>query len=245
MLNLGCGSRYINTPEWTNVDYPGKPPRVQRVNLRHELPFPAKRFRFVYSSHVLDHFPLLRAERLLREVHFTLQDHGLFRISVPDLEVNARNYLASIERNRELPDKHRWYTIELLDQMTRTERGGEKARFLRSARAEPVVQAWLKPLLGAEMLALLESKEQKTLRERIKARMRNFLWGGSVEETGERHYWTFDEIGLGDMLLRAGFSQVRRVTWDFSQDVRFSAENLDAENGREYKPGSLYMEATK
>jgi len=246
-LNLGCGSRYNSDSSWENADFSGRPPRVSRVNLRHRLPYKPDTFAFVYMSHVIDHFPLTRVRSLLGEIYGCLVPGGILRISVPNLEISATNYLRSLEENRADPVRHHWHTIELLDQLTRVERGGEKAKFLQSARSRLEVLSWLRPLLGHEMLRHLEVEPSsrrpigllKTVASAVLRRVVSF------EASGERHYWMFDEVSLGYFLQQAGFRQVVRLDWNQSLNVEYLAENLDSHEGYEYKPGSLYVEAVK
>lgn len=200
----------------------------------------------MYSSHVLDHFSLERVQGLLGEIHQVLCPGGVLHVSVPDLARNAEKYLRSLRENRDNPLKHQWHTIKLLDQMTRTEFGDEKAKFLRFARSRPDVQAWLRPVLGSEMLQHLDRVEKPpTFKLRLKEFVKQLLYRRRFEDSGERHYWTFDEISLGQMLREAAFARVERTTWHRSLVPEFLLGNLDAQDAVEYKPGSLYMEAVK
>lgn len=247
-LNLGCGVRFSRDQSWINVNYPGCLPLVRSVDLRCPLPFERESFEFIYSSHVLDHFDLAQVRRLLREIYSVLCSDGVLRLSVPDLTRNAENYLRSVRENRGDPLKHHWHVIELIDQMTRTEFGGEKGRFLESARSNSTIQGWLRPLLGYEMVLWLDRKDAgpPSLGARVKKLLKGMLSASpQFKDSGERHFWTFDEISLGYFLQQAGFRHVKRVTWDSSTRPAYLVENLDSENGVEYKPGSLYMEATK
>ncbi len=246
-LNLGCGFRYHNDPSWENINYPGNPPMVKQVNLHHGLPYRDNTFEFIYTSHVLDHFDLSKVKFLLREILRCLKQEGVIRISVPNLEFNCQRYLQSIEDNASDPHRHHWFTIELIDQMTRTQHGGEKAEFLRAARTQPDVQAWLRPLLGYEMLQHLDRPESTPPRGMnwIKEQIRRLLYLRSFEKSGERHFWTFDWISLSDLLRRAGFANVTRQDFHRSLYQSFELENLDIQDGKEYKPGSLYVEGRK
>ncbi|MFZ2448257.1 MAG: glycosyltransferase [Syntrophobacteraceae bacterium] len=246
-LNLGCGFRYRDDESWENVDYPGSPPKVKRADLRNGVPYPDNAFDFIYTSHVLDHFTLDRADFLVREMLRCLNSGGVCRISVPDLEFNCRRYLESVAENSDNPERHLWFTIELLDQMTRTESGGEKARFLRRARQNPVVREWLKPLLGHEMLSLLNVPDAKPLRgvRLLKRKIASLVLSRSFEKSGEKHFWTFDRISLRDMFRRAGFVDIVRQDCRKSMYAPYESENLDMQDGREYKPGSLYVEGRK
>jgi hypothetical protein len=165
---------------------------------------------------------------------------------VPDLENNARLYLNSLQDNEDNPVKHLWYTIELIDQMTRTQPGGEKAKYLQMARLHPDLQEWLFPMLGHEMrMHLKRDNSKRTFKVCVKAFVKRLLYNRTFENMGERHYWTFDQISLGQFLREAGFARVDRASWNYSLYGKYMTENLDIQDGAEYKPGSLYMEAIK
>ncbi len=151
-LNLGCGDRFNRGVSWLNTDFMASPPFVYKTDLRKKLPFKNARFEFIYSSHVLDHFEPLTAELIIEEIYRCLRPGGILRIVVPDLEFNCRHYLKSVEDNGSFPEKHHWFMIELLDQMTRPRHGGEKAKFIRMAKEsrDPAMRNRMRPLLGQE-----------------------------------------------------------------------------------------------
>ena len=116
-VQYGCG---LSAPaEWINFD--ASPSlRIQRmplfgILLRSQLDviFP-KNVRFgdiskglpgiaanscdgLYCSHVLEHLCLADFRKAIKNSHKILKSGGIFRLIVPDLEVLARNYLASLE----------------------------------------------------------------------------------------------------------------------------------------------------
>lgn len=49
----------------------------------------------IYCSHVLEHLALEECRRALRNTHRLLREGGLFRLVVPDLELEIREYLNS------------------------------------------------------------------------------------------------------------------------------------------------------
>ena len=58
------------------------------------LPIPDGSVQFLYSSHVLEHIPLLNLRRALVEAFRVLAPGGIFRSVMPDLERLARSYLS-------------------------------------------------------------------------------------------------------------------------------------------------------
>ena len=61
------------------------------------LPLKENSCKAIYSSHTLEHLPLLGFRKALRNVHANLKPGGTFRFVVPDLEVMARSYLKNLE----------------------------------------------------------------------------------------------------------------------------------------------------
>lgn len=245
-LNIGCGFRYNKGDAWENVDVHSHPPFVKQVNLWEGLPYPDNSFEFVYTSHVLDHFPIETGQFLMREVCRCLKPGGVFRISLPDLEVLTRNYIKSVELNQDNPVKHHWYMIELLDQLTRTESGGQKASFLKAARGNVENQKWLRPILSSELLQLLDKPDVTPHSKiNIKSFIKNLFRKSGFEVSGERHFWTYDWQSLSYWLRQNGFSKIEKMTYNNSLYKEYLSENLDIQDNKEYKPGSLYVECMR
>jgi hypothetical protein len=147
--------------------------------------------------------------------------------------------------------RHRWMTIELLDQLVRTSSGGAMARWwscdplparefihkrfgIEATAAITAIQARQAttgeaPLQPAAILLAPEADDRSVLR---------------FFKTGERHLWMYDRISLGDLMIANGFREPRRVTASESRIADFPAYELDADsNGSVHKPDSLFMEA--
>lgn len=85
------------------------------------------------------------------------------------------------------------------------------------------------------------SSQQKTMRRSIE----NLLLG-DARKRGETHQWMYDRFNLAALLLSSGF--VGPVVKSYASSTIPDWENIGLdvnENGSEYKPGSLYMEATR
>jgi len=69
---------------------------------------------------------------------------------------------------------------------------------------------------------------------------------GDARQRGETHQWMYDRINLSALLISLGYrtSHVQRYDRSLVPDWQEYRLDLD-EHGGEYKPGSLYMEATK
>lgn len=81
-LHLGAGSRRAES--WIGIDYQDA---ELSLDLTRGLPFPDRCARYVYAAHMLEHFRFEHeAARLVAEVYRVLEDGGVFRIVVPDIE---------------------------------------------------------------------------------------------------------------------------------------------------------------
>jgi hypothetical protein len=65
-------------------------------------------------------------------------------------------------------------------------------------------------------------------------------------DIGERHRWMYDEYSLKLLFEEAGFSQIRRMTYNESALSDFNTFHLDCEaDGTPYKRNSIFMEGVK
>ena len=109
-LNIGCGPSGING--WLNYDWGALPllsklslirqllvdfkilPReyniewssIKLVDIRKKFPLEDNTVRYIYCSHVLEHFDRWEALKILKECQRVLQKGGIIRIVVPDIE---------------------------------------------------------------------------------------------------------------------------------------------------------------
>lgn len=129
-LNVGCGHKYSNEKEWTNLDFVSTGEGVIGHNLLNGIPFDNEMFDCVYHSHVLEHFSKKDGRNLLSECFRVLKKGGILRIAVPDLEQIVRNYLSFLEKGLESPEdelnrvNYDWMMIEMYDQTVRNYSGG-------------------------------------------------------------------------------------------------------------------------
>ena len=90
-LHLGCGSKRF--PGWLNADR-FKADADIYLNACRRYPFADNTFRAVYTEHMLEHIPVDYVPGLLSEVHRILQPGGMFRVTVPDLDIYVEKYTA-------------------------------------------------------------------------------------------------------------------------------------------------------
>lgn len=249
-LNLGCGKR--RHPDWVNADLLPAAADVVRVDLRRRLPFPDQRFDAVYASHVLEHLTPSEARRLLFEIRRVLSTNGVVRIVVPDLEGIVRLYIAELEAaaggDTDARWRHRWMTVEMLDQLVRCRPGGVMARWWS---CDPVpCQDLIESRLGAEAINAIAdlharrsgpAVDPKAMFHELEVDDRAAL---RFAASGERHKWMYDRVSLAELLLECGFQDPCRVGAGESRIPDFAGFGLDADaSGTPYKPDSLFMEA--
>ena len=255
LLNLGCGRRCH--PQWTNADLVPSGPDVLAVDLRRPLPFAAASFTAVYAAHVVEHLDPAEADALLCEAARVLAPGGVVRIVVPDLEGIVRAYLASLDGvsagDGESRWRHRWMTVELLDQLVRSRSGGAMRRWWS---CDPIpCRDLIETRLGAEATSAMESLAAERLATGAAAIDPAAVLRGppvgpreaaKFAARGERHRWMYDRISLADLLRDAGFSEPRVVGPADSAIPGFARYELDADAaGRPHKPDSLFMEGVR
>jgi SAM-dependent methyltransferase len=150
IVNLGCGPKASPHPDVLNVDwsvylrfrsnrllswlpplvlrgerlrrYRDLPPNILAHDLSRGLPLPDESVDVVYHSHVLEHIDRDHVAAFQAEVRRVLKPGGVQRIVVPDLEILARRYLASLGAARAdtgRRSRHDDSVAELLEQCVR------------------------------------------------------------------------------------------------------------------------------
>jgi len=254
LLNVGCGRR--RHPAWVNADLTPDGPDVLPFDIRDGLPFADQVFDVVYASHVVEHLTLPGARTFLREVCRVLRPAGVVRIVVPDLEGIARQYIEALEHaagpSATVTERwrHRWMTLELLDQLVLHRSGGVMGRWW--SLDNPPCMDFVVSRLGSEVCtqAVLRAREHAgaiasvsfaSLLDDAEPSQRECA---AFLQTGELHRWMYDRLSLADMLVMSGFVRPEVRGASESSIAGFSSYRLDADaDGQPYKPDSLYMEA--
>lgn len=84
-----------------------------------------------------------------------------------------------------------------------------------------------------------------SLQPPLRRNVENLLLG-YARKRGETHQWMYDRFNLAALLLSCGFTDPGVRSFDHSDIDDWHSLGLDMdESGNEYKPESLYMEATK
>lgn len=240
-----------------------------RHDLRKPLPFGEEVFAATYSSHVLEHFNPSVGKSFLKEQFQALKPGGVCRVVVPDLEAICKLYLEKLEAAEEGDDdarqRHRWMTIELLDQMTRETSGGEMRRILNSDNFDfdqvagrigdevlqnknpPVILTGSRSDIPGNKEKTKESLPQRLHRKCLKLKLNLLGNDKDPRKTGEVHRWMYDRFSLHLLLQDIGFKKCRVCAFDDSAIPQWEEGNLDISLYGDYprKPDSLYMEGTK
>jgi SAM-dependent methyltransferase len=90
-LHIGCGDHLV--PGWLNADKFDSRADIY-LNVYGRLPFADDTFDAVYCEHVLEHVAIEKVRHFLAEVRRVLRPGGVFRVTVPDLEMFAARYVA-------------------------------------------------------------------------------------------------------------------------------------------------------
>lgn len=256
LLNVGCGRRFH--PDWTNADLTPAAPGILAIDLRRPLPFGDAAFDAAYCSHVLEHLTPLAAHALVAELRRVVRPGGVVRVVVPDLEGIARAYVASLDsaladRTEAAAWRHRWMTVELLDQLVREESGGAMRRWW--CCDPPPCRGFIEERLGEEAREAIDALAAARDRGELQAiEPSAILRAAPVDEHaasafaagGERHRWMYDRLSLAQLLADAGLPAARRVAADESAIPGFARYGLDADAaGKPHKPDSLFMEAAR
>lgn len=260
-LNLGCGCKYVDLPEWVNVDFNTDGVNVLSVNILLGLPFNDGSIDAVFSSCMLEHFTLEQAKDHIRECYRVLKKGGIVRICVPDLEDICREYLKILDAVREdesFKKKYEYILIELIDQMTRMESGGEMLKYWMSdERDEDYIKYRTGYPDGFEREKIGKLNPSMPLKSKVKLAIKRCLdrrtnkfyinWKqGRFALSGEQHKWMYDSYNLTRLLKDNGFSDITVMKYNVSNIEKWQEYGLEVNaDGSEYKPHSLYIEATK
>lgn len=259
LVNCGCGGKYSKAGEWVNIDFT-KREDVIGHNLLEGLPLESNSVDAVFSSCMLEHFSPDQGRKFLLECYRVLVRGGICRIVVPDLENICREYLDVLDKIRSGADCEKQYeyiVIELIDQMTRTEPGGEMAKYWeRDDRDEeyilkrtgyPEIGEIRTPTLIDKIVGRMYLMKEKTLHCLFSGtkwyRARNL---GRFMLSGEVHKWMYDSYGLMKLMRETGFRNIKVMSYNQSNIKGWKEWGIETNpDGSEYKPNCLYMEAVK
>jgi len=228
MLNVGCGRRFH--ADWVNLDLVPSDESVQSCDISKGLPFDDRLFDAVYHSHVLEHLTPGAGRALLAECWRVLRPGGVVRVVVPDLEQIASLYLQKHQQAWDgdgKPSDYQWMKLELLDQMVRSQSGGQMGRYIVDDSIED--KAFAKMRIGHEF-GLCDTQVQTVevsstrltrwadawtdLKNKMARRAVRWLLGRQAEvaweeslfrQQGEIHRWMYDRFSLRELFEASGF----------------------------------------
>ncbi len=268
-LNLGCGVHFSSASEWTNIDFKSNKSNVLEYNLLKGIPSEDNVYDMVYHSHVLEHFSELDGFTFIRECYRVLKPGGIIRISIPDLEKIAANYLKYLDLawnnldNEIYKYNYKWMLIEMYDQTVRNISGGRMLDYL--AQPHIVNEKFVFERIGDEGKVIrnriLDSKKnidhpQNNIKVIISNLLRFFVRSlksfkseefkiGKFRQGGEIHKWMYDRYSLRLLLTDHGFVDFRVTSAFESYEDSWPLYQLDGKDFQPRKPDSLYVEAIK
>jgi predicted SAM-dependent methyltransferase len=271
LLNVACGNRFHK--DWVNIDFQAISHEVSAMNILNGLPFKDNSFDAVYSSHFLEHLTKPQADFVLSEIFRVLKPDGVVRIVVPDLENICREYLNVLSdiQNNLNKKRYEWIVVELLDQMARTEAGGEMLKIYKDDTT--VNDEFLRDYIYKRVGTKINVPDKGSVGSLIKstAGSINFqkvkkilfyayisslkgLFPRSVKDSliinttvGEKHLWMYDAYSLSEKLKKNAFINIRFFAHNESQIPQFADYCLDTnKDGTPYKGiSSVYCEGIK
>lgn len=255
-VNCGCGNKFSKEKEWVNLDFASDSIYVKKHNILQGLPFAGGYVDAIFSSCMLEHFSCDEAVAHIRECHRVLKKGGYIRIVVPDLENECKEYLKMLHLAREdgaYENRYRYILIELIDQMTRKQSGGEMQKYWDSETCD---QEYVRERTGypegadgKEVKILFGTKLKRKMKLIAGQILKNHSWYkkyqlGEFMMSGEVHRWMYDEYSLRRLLETNGFIKVNRKKYNCSDIQNWAQHGLEGQE-EEYKPNSLYMEGIK
>lgn len=240
ILNLGCGSKISGCDEVVNIDW------SPLLRIR-ENPVVSRLAPLFLDRKRLERFLELKGNILVYDL-----SRG---IPFPDNSVDV------VYHSHLLEHLDRALAPRFMTEVLRVLRPGGIHRIV-VPDWERLCRAYLSNLEACDMgLEKIEGHEryiegmleQSVRREAsgtaIQRPRRRFLENfflGDARERGETHQWMYDRLTLATLLSRAGFDSPRQEMCNTSSIPSWSFFQLDMSNdGREFNPGSLYMEAIK
>jgi predicted SAM-dependent methyltransferase len=260
--------------EWNHVQLSSaslpKRSNLIKHRLDRPLPFADAAFDAIYSFHVVEHLSPRASERFVRDVYRMLKPGGICRISTPDLEFHAAEYLRCLRaqvaaESFENYVRYRWAVYNLIDQCTREVSGGE---MLEAINRGELVSEHVKHMNG-DLLRFLFPPSSPTsppgpsparehdlttstislrrVARAIKGRLGKLMPRKPyLELTHERNLWLFDRISLARLFSCARFRDITITDHRMSAIPSWNRYNFDESAFGSYPvEPSLYMEGAK
>ena len=265
LVNLGCGTIYINKSHWINLDFNSESKSVIKANLIKKIPLKNNSVDFVYSSHFIEHLENEDLNDLLNEIFRVLKPGGIFRVSTPNFEYLVKEYIClkkEKEMNDEIKNKIKYLKLLIIDQIFRTKSGGNLKPFYLNL-SENLNKYCLE--IGGSFKKNKKNNEKFTTKlkritlKKIFYKLRiaiallilpNFFREKniSMSQPGELHRWIYDYFELKDILSEKGFFNINKfkageTSSRFESDIK-ELELLNSKYDRKGK-SNLIVECKK
>ena len=270
LLNIACGGRFHSS--WVNIDFHKTATDVMAVNILKGLPFSDNSFKVAYSSHFFEHLAQRQIDFVLSEIYRILDRGGVLRIVVPDLENLCREYLdilTKVQSDGSYKEKYDWIVIEFLDQLVRTEAGGNMVKIYNDIEngENKSLRDFILYRVGVDIsmeyfhknsfmnkigkISISLMKEKLfyfyilAVSKLIPKKIRENIF--SKTSIGEKHLWMYDRYSLTSLVEKAGFKDVKIMDYDKSSIHNFNDYLLDINGDGTSDKGisSLYLECRK
>lgn len=233
------------------------------------LPFSDGSFDAIYCFHTIEHLNLGRNRRFFQDLHRLLKPGGICRVSTPDLEFHAREYLDCLREQAAQGSadnyaRYQWATCNLIDQCSREVSGGE---MLGLIQRKEIVPEYVKHMNGDLLYFLFppgppESAVAPSFPRRVLSkaarfpirvlraiyrRVTPFISRKSfLELSYERNLWLFDSVSLDRLFSDAHFDNITIKDHKSSAIADWDRYNFDESAFGSYPlEPSLYVEGTK
>lgn len=264
-LNLACGDYFVNSQNWINCDFAPQSKSVKQVNLLGKFPFENNSFDLVYSSHYLEHIELDKVLDFMNQCNRVLKKNGIIRLVLPDFENIAREYVMNKDKNQ--GEFAAFNIAEMIDQCVRTRSGGHLQEWYDRSQGNKELSEYIYSRTGFKRKSTVELENKIKIRlkritlMKLKLKLQlkmsyivisilpSWFTTSHVSKvaTGERHMWVHDFDSVKAFLEQSGFTEVRRVSAQFSCEPNFPLYPLDLNSQNHARKGkeSMYIEARK
>ena len=228
LVNLACGTSYINNSDWINLDFNSESKNVITTNIIDSIPLNKENVDFVYSSHFIEHLNKDDLNKVLNHIYKILKPGGILRISTPNFQYLAKEYLNLIEAkkvDKNFKNKIRFIKLIIFDQIFRSKSGGELKKFYQVIKTDLI--QYCEDLCGTfkrgqrpmkiDPLNKLKCFTFKKFIYKLRILFaliilpKSFKKNNvSMAQTGELHKWLYDYFDLKDILIQKGFLDIKQ-----------------------------------
>ncbi|MGH9890452.1 MAG: class I SAM-dependent methyltransferase [bacterium] len=239
ILNLGCGVKTSSADGVVNVDWSIYLRLRRNPLMRRFTPFllrGERRARFISLPNNIVVHDLSRGipfeDSSVDVVYHSHFLEHLDRAHVNGFLLEARRVLRPGGVHRIVVPDFEALARSYLDHIALCERE-EGARTTHDCRVSELLEQFVR-------VEAFGSSQQGRLRRAIENKLL-----GDARKRGEVHRWAYDRYNLTNLLRRSGYIDIRMHAYKTSRIQGWNAYGLDlSDEGTEYRPGSLYMEAS-